>query len=220
MSEHKVLRFHVNCVCVCAGVCVCTCMCMCVFVCMGTRVCVHVCVCRCVCALGRGRGEGGVGIQRGSVSSMSIPAAHNGVQWPPNSISMVTSLAHWYLTNYSQLFFWLVYYVQLTKFDLWKQPLYLKSKSRIQSTSCLSEQLCPCLQTKRLDHVNSEDTPAHSLTSTVASRKYAHLRKYAYPPFSLKVIAKGHLLLESTPTQLICSSMHSDEIRSVHVCVG
>ena len=59
--------------------------------------------------------------------------------------------------------------------------------------------------------------------STVASRKYAHPQKYTNPPFLLKVIAKGHLLLESTPTQqtkIICSSMHSDEIRSVHVCVG
>jgi len=35
---------------------------------------------------------------------------------------------------------------------------------------------------------------------TVASWKYAHLRKYAHPPFSMKVIAKGHLLLESIPT--------------------
>jgi len=46
---------------------------------------------------------------------------------------------------------------------------------------------------------------------------------YAHPPFSLKAIAKGHLLLESTPTkqtEIICSSIHSDEIRSVHVCVG
>ena len=60
-------------------------------------------------------------------------------------------------------------------------------------------------------------------TCTVGSQKYAHPRKYAHSPFSLKVIAKGHLLLESMPTQqtkIICSSMHSDEIRSVHVCVG
>jgi len=50
---------------------------------------------------------------------------------------------------------------------------------------------------------------------TVDSQKYAH------PPFSLKVIAKGHVLLESMPTQQtkkICSSMHIDEIRSVHIC--
>ena len=53
--------------------------------------------------------------------------------------------------------------------------------------------------------------------TTIASWRYAH------PPFLLKVIAKGHLLLESMPTQqtkITCSSMHSDEIRSVHVCVG
>jgi len=40
------------------------------------------------------------------------------------------------------------------------------------------------------------------------------------PPSLLTLIAKGDLLLESTPTQkaeIICSSMHSDEIRSVHV---
>jgi len=50
---------------------------------------------------------------------------------------------------------------------------------------------------------------------TVASRKYAH------PPFSLNVIAKGHLLLESTPTQqYVAACMHSGEIYSVHVCVG
>ena len=44
-----------------------------------------------------------------------------------------------------------------------------------------------------------------------------------FPSFSLKVIAKGHLLLESMPTQqtkIICSNVHSDEIHSVHVCVG
>jgi len=53
---------------------------------------------------------------------------------------------------------------------------------------------------------------------TVASQKDAH------PPFSLKVFAKDHLLLESMPTQqtkiVLCSSMHSDKICSVHVCVG
>ena len=46
------------------------------------------------------------------------------------------------------------------------------------------------------------------LNTTVASRKYAH------PPLLLKVIAKGHLLLESTPTQqtkIICS----DHVRLV-----
>ena len=51
---------------------------------------------------------------------------------------------------------------------------------------------------------------------TVASQKYAH------PPFPLKVIAKGHLLLESTPTQqnkIICSSINGDEICSVHVYI-
>jgi len=40
--------------------------------------------------------------------------------------------------------------------------------------------------------------------TTIASRKYTN------PPFLLKVIAKGHSLLESTPTQqtkIICSSM-------------
>jgi len=39
-------------------------------------------------------------------------------------------------------------------------------------------------------------------------------------PTPLKVIAKGHLLLESMPTQqtkIICSCMHRDETRSVHV---
>jgi len=48
------------------------------------------------------------------------------------------------------------------------------------------------------------------IKSTVASQKYAHPRKYAHPPLSLKVIAR----LESTPTQqtkIISSSMHSDE---------
>ena len=39
-------------------------------------------------------------------------------------------------------------------------------------------------------------------TSTVVSRKYAHPRKYVHPPFSRQVVAKGHLLLESTPTLL------------------
>ena len=51
-------------------------------------------------------------------------------------------------------------------------------------------------------------------TSTVDSLKYAHPRKYTHPPFLLKVIAKGHLLLEIMPTQqtkTICSSMHNDE---------
>ena len=41
------------------------------------------------------------------------------------------------------------------------------------------------------------------------------------PPFSLQVIAMGHLLLESMPTQqtkTVDSSMHNDEICSV--CVG
>jgi len=37
--------------------------------------------------------------------------------------------------------------------------------------------------------------------------------KICPPTISLKVIAMGHLLLESIPTQL-------DEIRSVQVCVG
>ena len=62
-----------------------------------------------------------------------------------------------------------------------------------------------------------------SLLMAACHLKSAHLRKYAHPPFSLKVIAKGHLLLKSTPTkqtEIICSSIHSDEIRSVHVCVG
>jgi len=31
--------------------------------------------------------------------------------------------------------------------------------------------------------------------------KYAHQRKYVHPPFSLQVIAKGHLLLERMSTQ-------------------
>ena len=61
---------------------------------------------------------------------------------------------------------------------------------------------------------------------TIASQEYAHPRNYAHPPFSLEVVAKCHLLLESTLTQqtkIICSSMQSDEIssvRSVYVCVG
>ena len=37
---------------------------------------------------------------------------------------------------------------------------------------------------------------------TVVSRKYAHPRKYTHPPFSRQVVAKGHLLLESTSTLL------------------
>jgi len=57
------------------------------------------------------------------------------------------------------------------------------------------------------------------ITSTVVSRKYAHPRKYAHSPFLLQDIAKGHLLLKSTPTQPTkTSSMHNDEICSV--CVG
>ena len=45
---------------------------------------------------------------------------------------------------------------------------------------------------------------------TVASQKYAHL------PFSLKVIAKGHLLLKNMPAQqikIICSSVHSNTVK-------
>jgi len=52
---------------------------------------------------------------------------------------------------------------------------------------------------------------------------YHSLSKIRPTPFSLKVTAKGQLLLKSTPTQqtkIICSSMHSDEIHSVHVYVG
>ena len=63
--------------------------------------------------------------------------------------------------------------------------------------------------------------PISQISSTVASRKHAHPRKYTHPSFWLK--AKGHLLLESTPTQqtkMVCSSMQSDEICSVHVCVS
>ena len=37
---------------------------------------------------------------------------------------------------------------------------------------------------------------------TVVSRKYAHPRKYTHPPLLRQVVAKGHLLLESTPTLL------------------
>ena len=57
---------------------------------------------------------------------------------------------------------------------------------------------------------------AYCRLSKICPRKYTHPRKYAQPRFLLKVIAKGHLLLESTPTQqtkIICSSMHSGEIR-------
>ena len=61
---------------------------------------------------------------------------------------------------------------------------------------------------------------------TVASRKYAHLRKYAHHLFLLKVIAKGHLLLESTPTQqtkiIIGASLsepHIDEYAVEFVCI-
>jgi len=46
-------------------------------------------------------------------------------------------------------------------------------------------------------------------------------KKYAHPPFSQKVIAKGDLLLKSMPTQhtkIIGSSMRNDEICSV--CAG
>ena len=50
---------------------------------------------------------------------------------------------------------------------------------------------------------------------------YCSLSKIRPPPFSLQVIARGHLLLESTPTQQtksIGSSMHNNEICTV--CVG
>ena len=52
---------------------------------------------------------------------------------------------------------------------------------------------------------------------TTASRKYAHPWKYTHPSFSLQVIAKRPLLLESMPrqrTKIIFSSMHNDEICS------
>ena len=77
-----------------------------------------------------------------------------------------------------------------------------------------------------LDHSSDELNYGyryHIFHWTVASQKYADPWKCAHPPFSPKVIAKGHLLLKSRPTQqtkIICSSMHSDEIHSVHVCVG
>ena len=46
------------------------------------------------------------------------------------------------------------------------------------------------------------DQPAFILRAiTVVSQKYAHPQKYTHPPFLLQVTAKGHLLLESTPTQ-------------------
>ena len=45
--------------------------------------------------------------------------------------------------------------------------------------------------------------------NTVASWKYAQLQKYAHSHFSLKVIAKGHLLLESMPTVVACVAMKS-----------
>ena len=53
--------------------------------------------------------------------------------------------------------------------------------------------------------------------------QFSHPQKCAHPTFLLKVIAKGHLLLKCMPTKqtkIICSSMHSDKIRSVHVCVS
>ena len=49
--------------------------------------------------------------------------------------------------------------------------------------------------------------------SNLASRKYTYPRKYAHPPLSPKVIAKGHLLLESMPTQ-------HDEIHIVYMYVA
>ena len=61
---------------------------------------------------------------------------------------------------------------------------------------------------------------AREHVTTVVSQKYAQTQKYAHPSFSLQVIAKGPLLLESTLTQetKICSSMHIDEISTV--CLG
>ena len=56
---------------------------------------------------------------------------------------------------------------------------------------------------------------------TIVFQINVHPQKYAHPPFSLQVIAKGHSLLKSTPTQqtkTTGSNMHNNEICSV--CVG
>ena len=55
--------------------------------------------------------------------------------------------------------------------------------------------------------------------STVASRKYAHPWKYTHPHLSWSY-CKGSLITWKYAHPTICSSMHNNEIRSVHVCVG